>query len=653
VGVAVVGCLVAVYLAARPVLREPVAALLRRVPPATGRGLGVLDVVVVVVAVLALAGIVTGDVEGPTALLAPVLLALAVGLLGAALLRRVAARAGRRALEHGRLANGIAALSLARRPSLRHVLVVVTTATALATFAANAVVVGAQNRTARAQLETGAPAVLETDATNPAKLAAAVDELPADERSLATPVVVIRPRDPSAVPTLLARPAELSRIGYFVPDHLEALTPPVSPSVQLADGVITGSLSWALTAFRTGDEPVGTAPNSPTGIPGGDLSVAPTPLQVGITVTTPDGTSLDRDLGKVEQSAQGTVPIRAQVLCPDGCRLAGLWLRGTDPWASNITGRLDLTDLTLDGAPLAIGGADNWLPVETPAADGTQEMSGEGNDLVIDFDNTGKRVLSRWGDVPDPMPVVLAGRPPADATGDDFTLVGLGGRPVDSRAVQHVDALPAVTDHGALADLDAQLRVGGEVSAGSTLQVWLGTEDPAVIRSVSAALAARGLPVTSTTTVSEAQEQYDRSATGWGLLLGVFTGFMALLVSCLVVGLVAVTSWRGVARDLAGLLVAGTPRAVLRSAVRREQLTTVFAGVLLGTLCGVVGTIVAMPLVPLFDRPAAVPVPDLAPAWLAIGATALGAALVVGGVGLLAARGVVARAVPERLRESL
>ena len=136
-------------------------------------------------------------------------------------------------------------------------------------------------------------------------------------------------------------------------------------------------------------------------------------------------------------------------------------------------------------------------------------------------------------------------------------------------------------------------------------------------------------------------------------ILGVFTGAMALLVSCLVVGLVAITSWRGVARDLAGLLVAGTPRAVLRSAVRREQLATVVAGVVLGTLCGVAGAVLAMPLLPLFDRPAAVPVPDLTPAWLAIGLTAAGALLLVGGTALLAARGVVARAVPERLRESL
>jgi hypothetical protein len=119
------------------------------------------------------------------------------------------------------------------------------------------------------------------------------------------------------------------------------------------------------------------------------------------------------------------------------------------------------------------------------------------------------------------------------------------------------------------------------------------------------------------------------------------------------VGLVALTSWRGVARDLAGLLVAGIPRAVLRSALRREQLVTVVSGVALGTVCGVGGALLAMPLLPLFDSPAAVPAPDLTPAWAVIGATALCALLVVGGVAVLAARTVVARAVPERLRESL
>lgn len=651
---AVLGSLIAVYTVSRPVLHEPVGALLRRVPPRASRGLGLLDVVVVVVAALGVVAVVSGDVEGPTALLTPMLLALAVGLLGAALLRRLAARAGQRALANGRLATGLAALSLARRPALRHVLVVVTAACALATFAANAVLVGAHNRTARAELETGAPAVITTGATSPAALAAAVDGLEEDHRAVSTPVVLIRPRDPSAVPTLLARPAELSRIGYAVPTvGLDELTPAVAPSILLEDGEITGTLSWELDEFRTGDEPVGQAPPSSSGIPGGDLSIDPTPVQVGITVSTPDGTFLDRDLAQVDQSAAGTSAIGAPVLCPEGCRLAGVWVRGTDPWAESVRGRAVLSDLALGGRPLELGGADQWLPAQGSAGEGTQQLSGSGSELVIDFDTTGRRVFSPVADVPSPMPVVLAGAPPADATEEGFTLVGLGSRPVASEAVARVEALPALTGRGALADLDAQLRVGGAAPPGSELQVWLATRDPQVLAAVERSLAAAGIPVSPATTAEQAQARYDASATGWGLLLGVFTGLMAVLVAALVVGLVAVTSWRGVARDLAGLVVAGTPREVLRSALRREQLVTVVAGVLLGTACGVAGSLLALPLVPLFDRPAAVPAPDLTPVWWVIASVALGALVVVGGVALLAARGIMARAVPERLRESL
>lgn len=456
------------------------------------------------------------------------------------------------------------------------------------------------------------------------------------------------------MPTLLARPAELSSIGYAVPTvGLDDLTPTVAPSILLEDGEITGALTWELDEFRTGDEPVGQAPPSSTGIPGGDLSVDPAPVQIGITVSTQDGEFLDRDLAQVDQSAAGTTAISAPVLCPQGCRLAGLWVRGTDQWAERVAGRAVLSDLALGGRPLELGGADRWLPAQASVGEGTQQLSGAGSELAIDFETTGRRVFSPVADVPTPMPVILAGAPPADATDDGFTLIGLGGRPVASDAVASVEALPAVTGRGALADLDAQLRVGGAAPPGSELQVWLGTQDPEVLAAVERSLAAAGIPVSPATTAEQAQARYDASATGWGLLLDVFTGLMALLVATLVVGLVAVTSWRGVARDLAGLVVAGTPREVLRSAVRREQLVTVVAGVVLGTVCGVAGSLLALPLVPLFDRPAAVPTPDLTPVWWVIGATALGALAVVGGVALLAARGIMARAVPERLRESL
>ena len=184
---------------------------------------------------------------------------------------------------------------------------------------------------------------------------------------------------------------------------------------------------------------------SPSGIPGGDLFVDPTPVQVGISLTTPDGTVLERDLARVEQTASGRAAVSAPVLCPDRCRLAGLWVRGTDPWVERVAGRFELGDLALDGKPLELGDAAAWLAPEADTGQGTQTLSGSGSDLVVDFDNSGRRVVSRRADVPSPTPVVLAGRPPADARGDDFSLVGLGGRPVAARAVARAEALPVVT----------------------------------------------------------------------------------------------------------------------------------------------------------------------------------------------------------------
>ncbi|MGL5818872.1 MAG: FtsX-like permease family protein [Phycicoccus sp.] len=656
-GVALAVSLASVVAVARPVAREPVAGLLRRVPAGRRGVVGVVDTVVIAAALLVVAGVLTGDIGGSTALLTPVLLGLAAGLAGAAVVRAVAVRAGRRALRRGRVAPALAAFALARRPTLRGSLVAVTTATALVTFAASAVVVAERARAERAQLEAGAATVLDTEAASAERLAAAVDGLEPALRRVATPVVLVRPRESSAVDTLLARPAELERIAFPVPGvplGSAALTPPTTPTVRLDGEVITASLEWRLAEFRRPGEGGIEAPSGATGIPRPPTSPLPAPVRVGVTVTMPDGETLDRDLASVPQQAAGRTSVRARVLCPDGCRLAGLWVRQTDQVAENVTGRMTFRDLALDGASLPIGDTAGWRDpeAESDGAAGSQRLSGAGTELVVDFANTGRRLVSTRADVPDPAPVLLAGAPPADAVDDDFTLVGLGSRPVTSRAVQRVPMLPALTGRGALGDLDAQLRVGGEVPPRSALQVWSSTTDPAVADRIADGIAARGVGVRTTTTAAAQQDRYDRSATGWGLLLGVFTGIVAVLVALLVVVVGSAMSWRQVARDLAGLRIAGVPPRVLAAALRYEQSTTVVAGVVLGTLCGVAGALLATPLLPLFDSPASVPVADLTPAWAAVAAAAVLTLVLVGGAALVSARSVAARGEPSRVRET-
>jgi predicted lysophospholipase L1 biosynthesis ABC-type transport system permease subunit len=115
-----------------------------------------------------------------------------------------------------------------------------------------------------------------------------------------------------------------------------------------------------------------------------------------------------------------------------------------------------------------------------------------------------------------------------------------------------------------------------------------------------------------------------------------------------------VTGWRTVARDMAALHMSGLRLPVLRRALVREQVLLVVIGSAVGLVCGAVSSLLAMPLVPLFDDEATpVPALDLAPALWALAAAAVAAAAVLVVVGWLSARGSGRRISLARVRESL
>ena len=68
-------------------------------------------------------------------------------------------------------------------------------------FAANALVVGDRNWAARAQVQNGAPLVLETDSRNPTALLAATRAIDPEGASV-SPVAVVRRVDASSTPTM-------------------------------------------------------------------------------------------------------------------------------------------------------------------------------------------------------------------------------------------------------------------------------------------------------------------------------------------------------------------------------------------------------------------------------------------------------------------
>lgn len=255
-------------------------------------------------------------------------------------------------------------------------------------------------------------------------------------------------------------------------------------------------------------------------------------------------------------------------------------------------------------------------------------------------------------DAPEVVPSLLSGPIPAGGTPERFEILGLSGRSLEARAAQRVPALPYVGDHGALVNLDLMLRIGGVLPSSGAMEVWIDDEFPGGMDAAEKSLRDKGVEILSTRTLDDEKRMLDESATGWGLLLGLFTAVLSLLLAAVMLVVVAMTSGRIVTRDIAALRVAGVSGRDLRRAALRELVAPVVVAALVGALCGVIGAFIAMPLIPLFDTPAAVPALDLAPAWVVMGvAWAVSVALLVVVAAVLALR-ATRRGDSDRLREA-
>jgi uncharacterized membrane protein YhaH (DUF805 family) len=163
---------------------------------------------------------------------------------------------------------------------------------------------------------------------------------------------------------------------------------------------------------------------------------------------------------------------------------------------------------------------------------------------------------------------------------------------------------------------------------------------------------AQGVEVLSTRTLADEKRLLDESATGWGLLLFLFTAVLSLLLAAVMLVVVAMTTGRIVSKDIAALRVAGVSGRDLRRATVREYLAPVLLAAVVGALCGIAGAVLAMPLIPLFDTPAPVPALDHSPAWLVMAGSWVIAVLVLCAVAAVLALRAAQRGDADRLREA-
>lgn len=601
----------AVYLAARPVLREPVNDLLRSVSPGRAGGSVLVDVVVVVLATLGVVGLTTGALSGSGALATPTLLAIAVGVLAARLVPRLAARRARTALRRGRVSAVVAGHGIGRRPAARRVLVVTTVATAVAVFGANAVVVADRNRLARAELETGAPGVVSVRASTATQLMGAADALE-DEGITAAPVTVIAPKAQDADATMAVDPASFAEVAH--PEmvdglDLSVLDLPEQKPIRIPGSTATATVTWDLTASGLDEPPVLIA-----------------------DMTTPDGDERSADLLTLGPKAKGRTQIDSDLFCSNGCRLAGLRAASSGDRGSELTGSVTISGLEVDGDPLPVTGEDTWASTGSEGGTGI-DVTTKGDTLTLDVAAAdGADVSTYVTDVPRPLPAISSAG--EAQKGEELQVVDVSGGQTTVRVDEEVSQLPAVTDRGVLLSLPALARLTGQLDTGRVrAQLWISDVSPGAVEHVREVLAEEDLPVSSVTTTDEADRVYDDSASGWGLQLALIGGGLAVLLAGLVLVILAVTGWRATVRDLAALRISGVGRRAVARAVRAEHLVSVAVGVLLGALCALAGSWIALPSIPLFTAPAAVPAAGLAPAWL----TVLGATVAVGGVLLLLA----------------
>ncbi|KQU69505.1 FtsX-like permease family protein [Phycicoccus sp. Root101] len=639
-------CALAIVVAVRPLQRQAISSLLRRVSPSRAGAFAVVDILAVALAVFGIVGLATRTLTGPLALLTPTLVALAGGLVVSRLAVPVARSTGRTSLSRGRIGPALTAFGLQRRPAMRKVVTVVSVAVALTVFAANAVVVANRNWTARAQLQTGAPLVLETDSVNPTTLARAARAIdPSGDR--VTPVAVIRQTAAGSTPTIAVDAEHFASVAYTPAGQdlrLAALKPPPVDTVILKGQRITGTVTWRLSSES--DVLSGSSPASPA-----DLA----PVEMRLLVTGPDGTALIRQVTTFPANGSGSRQLSTPLLCPETCRLAGIDFRPTDPAAKTVSGTVTVRGLGIDGTSMGISSPNSWNPF-APVASGTTDAldlaSPSADTMEFRLRSTGVAVARTYGDVPAKVPGLLAGGVPPGGTAAAFTAPSLTGAPLSVFSAQRPGALPVVGARGVMVDYATLQRLGGTLTSGGTLSVWL--RDPGQADEVRKALRDNGIGVLRTNTYDAAKQRLDTSGSGWGVRLAVFTGLMAVVLAALVVIVMTVTGWRVVARDLAALHMAGVRMSVLRRALVREQLVLVGVGTAVGTVCGALSALVAMPLLPLFDDPSTpVPAVQIAPSVLAVLVATVACLLVLLPVGAAAAVGCGRRIALRRIRESV
>ncbi|MFC7244066.1 FtsX-like permease family protein [Catellatospora aurea] len=586
--VAVLGALLAGLLAQVRALTTPVLGLLRRARVRRRGGLvGGVEAMVGALALVAgyqvAAGGDTGS--GGIGLLAPLCIALGLGLVAARAVGVPAERLGRRALRRGRLRTGLAALTLARGGGTHWVVVLLTVVFGLLGFALSARDVAAQAWHERAEVQVGAARVLRVETLPAASLLHAVRTADPDGRYA---MAAMRVNVNTETKMLAVDSSRLPAVALW-PDAYGA-TAPAEVARQLRPAEVTPlSLTAAeVEATVTLDriEPGATA---------------------GLTLRLV-GVGGAQSSVRVEKLKPGTHAYRiATPACAAGpCQLRQLSVDLYTPkrYLVDLTVG-DLRDRTgktvLSGADLA---GHHWRLPQTSAARPVPDIGPAAGGLRVSVDSVLTPDMRASADpAPDPLPLVAAGDLPPE-------LLGAGG--TVRVPIVRAGTLPLVPRHGAhgaLVDLEyADLRVGGESDAQEP-EVWLAADAPA---DLVQRLEANGLKVLGERDAAGQLHLYEEQAPALAMLFLAAAALVGVLFAAGGLLITAVLERGRTDEGLAALRGQGVRAAVLRGADLGGRFALVLTGTLIGLLAAALSWALARGVLPVFgDGGTAVPPPDL------------------------------------------
>jgi hypothetical protein len=648
---ATVIALVVVVLQVRTAVRRPISTLLRRVAPRRlGRAaIGLADLCIIVFAVAGLFAALTGDGRGPLPVLTPALLALAAGLAFAHLLLPLAGLISRSAVRRGRLGLALGALQVSRRPAVTRIVAAVAVAAALLTFAGQAASVGTRNRDTRSGYETGAEGVLRMNALYFADFLGAVNKIDPDRKWL-TPVVMSRPGSPDALQTEMIEPDSFRRVAYRG-DELtdaagwQALKAPSKPapiqfrSTQLTVTVSTGPITAKVV-------------NTPNGEPIGNGKPSSVVLRANL-VSHRDGARYLVSFPALTLPANKPVVLKAPVECQAGCDLLRLGI-GREPLdQTGVEGNLTISKLSSDDRPsIALGTPDDWKPLQVIGAGEGSVEAKAGGLLTIGLQSFGNDEFLQYATVPPTVPAFVT---PEFRYDNTSTSPGVDSSPM---LLNRIDRLRAPVnrngEHTAVVDLETVRRLGGAVDEnGTDFEVWLNKDGMANLDPIVEQFTKAGMNAELIDRRDDRIASYGRSASALALQLTPVVGIAAWVLAIVVLLLTVVTSWRSRAQDYASLQLTGVPASATGRAARWEQTGPVALAVLLGTVCGLIGARVALPLIPLFANSDS-PVPlDLHTNWPVAIALWLGGTAILAAATLVLGSGVNRRSSYTRIREEL